>query len=55
MAIDKEKYTSVLVNFPDTVLEKVEDYQFENRFKSRTQAIIHLVEKGLEQNEKEPK
>lgn len=53
MAIDKEKYTSVLVNFPDHILEKVEDYQFSNRIKNRTQAILKLVENGLEKEHSE--
>lgn len=51
MAIDKSKYTPVLVNFPDHVLEKVETYQFENRIKSRTKAIIELTEKALEKEQ----
>lgn len=51
MAIDKEKYTSVLVNFPAHVLEQVEDYWHKNRLRSRTQGIIELVEKGLKVSE----
>ena len=53
MAVDPTKYTSVLVNFPDKVLEQVETYQFDNRIKNRTQAIIKLVEKGLEKEQSE--
>ncbi len=51
MAIDKTKYTPVLVNFPDHVLEEIETYQFENRIKSRTKAIIELIENGLEKEQ----
>lgn len=53
MAIDKTKYISVLVNFPDQLLEKVETYQFDNRIQNRTQSILQLVEKGLEKEQSE--
>ncbi|HWI50234.1 MAG TPA: hypothetical protein VNU45_18645 [Rummeliibacillus sp.] len=48
MAIDKTKNTPINVNFPNELLGKVEDYQFENRIKNRTQAILELIKKGLE-------
>lgn len=53
MAIDKNKRTSVLVNFPDHILEQVESYQFNNRIQNRTQTILQLVEKGLEKEQSE--
>ena len=53
MAIDKEKHTGVLVNFPDELLEKVESYWHDNRIKNRTQAILELIEKGLEKEQSE--
>ena len=31
-------------------LDKLVDYQFENRFKSRSQAAVDLIKKGLEQS-----
>ena len=52
MPIDESKYTPKLINFPNDLFKKVEDYQFRNRKKSSTQAILELIEKGLE---KEPK
>lgn len=48
LAIDKTKNTPINVNFPNELLGKVEDYQFENRIKNRTQAILELIKKGLE-------
>lgn len=48
MAIDKEKNTQVLVTIPNEMLQKIEDYQFDNRIKNRSEAIRTLIEKGLE-------
>ncbi|HCG4535547.1 TPA: hypothetical protein NJY08_004391 [Salmonella enterica subsp. enterica serovar Typhi str. AG3] len=48
MAIDKDKNTQVLVTIPNEMLEKIEDFQFENRIKNRSEAIRILIEKGLE-------
>lgn len=31
------------------MLEQIEDYQFKNRIKSRSEAIRNLIEKGLKQ------
>lgn len=53
MAVDKTKHTSILVNFPDQILEDIETYQFDNRIQNRTQTIIRLIEKGLEKEESE--
>lgn len=48
MAIDKDKNTQVLVTIPNEMLQKIEDYQFDNRIKNRSEAIRVLIEKGLE-------
>lgn len=48
MAIDKEINTKVLVTISHELLKKVEDYQFENRVKNRSEAIRELIQKGLE-------
>lgn len=48
MAIDKTKNTQVLVTFPNELLQRIEDYQFENRLKNRNEAIRDLVLKALE-------
>lgn len=35
----------------DETLEKIEDYQFENRIKSRSQAINDIIKIGLDKLE----
>lgn len=46
--IDKDKNTQVLITIPHEMLEKIEDFQFENRIKNRSEAIRILINKGLE-------
>lgn len=46
--VDKEKNTQVLVTIPNDLLKRIEDYQFENRIKNRSEAIRDLLKKGLE-------
>lgn len=48
MAIDKDKNTQVLLTITKELLEKIEDYQFNNRIPNRSEAIRQLIEKGLE-------
>lgn len=48
MAINEDKNTQVLLTISKELLEKVEDYQFENRIPSRSEAIRDLIEKGLD-------
>ena len=47
MAVDKTKNTQVLVTIPNDVLEKIEDFQFDNRIKNRNEAIRTLIILGL--------
>ena len=49
MAKKKENHTKILVNLPDELLEKVEDYRFENRCADRNEAIEQLLKKALQQ------
>lgn len=46
--INKEKNTQVLVTISREMLEQIENYQFENRVKNRTETIRLLIKKGLE-------
>lgn len=46
--IDKDKNTQVLVTISLEMLERIEDYQFGNRIKNRSEAIRILIDKGLE-------
>jgi len=54
MAIDKSKNTQILVTMPNQLKEEIENYQFDNRLPSRTAAILELIQKGLDhENKKE--
>lgn len=53
MAIDSEKNLQLLVTMPKKLKEEIEDYQFKNRISSRTAAILELLRKGLNQDNKE--
>lgn len=43
---------SVVINFPPTMIERVEKYQDEKGFATRTQAILALINEALNQSEK---
>ena len=47
MAIDKGKNTQVLLTVSNDLLKQIEDFQFSNRIKNRSEAIRILIEKGL--------
>jgi metal-responsive CopG/Arc/MetJ family transcriptional regulator len=49
------KQPVVTMIFPKELLERVEDYRYENRIPSRTEALRQLLEKGLKQYEKTKK
>ena len=49
------KQPVITMIFPEDLLNKVEDYRYENRIPTRTEAIRQLLEKGLKQHEKETK
>ena len=38
----------ILINIPDELLQLIEDYRFNNRLNTRTEAILSLIKKGLE-------
>jgi metal-responsive CopG/Arc/MetJ family transcriptional regulator len=49
------KQPVVTMIFPKELLERVEDYRYENRIPTRTEALRQLLEKGLKQYEKKTK
>jgi metal-responsive CopG/Arc/MetJ family transcriptional regulator len=49
-----EKPKIILV-MEDTLLTRIDDYRFENRINSRSEAIRQLIEAGLEKNKKHNK
>lgn len=52
MAIDPKKNTQILLTVSWELKEEIENYQFKSHIPSRTAAIIELIEKGLESNNK---
>ena len=50
MATNKPRYT---VSVDDEMFKAIEDFRFENRFQTRSEATIELIRLGLEQLKKE--
>ena len=47
MAVNPETTVRKLVSIPRDVWDQVEDYRFENRIKTESEAIRRLIELGL--------
>ena len=45
MSTDRARYT---VSLDDDMFQKVEDFRFDNRFQTRSQATVELIRLGLE-------
>lgn len=45
MATDKPRYT---VSVDDELFKKIEDFRFEKRFQTRSEATVELIRLGLE-------
>lgn len=45
MATNRPRYT---VSVDDDMFEKIEDFRFEQRFQTRSQATVELIRLGLE-------
>ena len=50
MATNKPHYT---VSVDDEMFKAIEDFRFENRFQTRSEATVELIRLGLEQLKKE--
>ncbi len=50
MATDKPRYT---VSVDKELFRKIEDFRFENRYQTRSEATVELIRLGLEALEKE--
>lgn len=48
MAINQDKNINIMVAMPKELVKQIEDYQFNNRIKNRSEAIRQLIVKGLE-------
>lgn len=52
---DETKLIKKLINYPESIVNQVEDYRFENRLPNFSAAVIELIQKGLEASkQKEP-
>ncbi|MCQ6335051.1 MULTISPECIES: hypothetical protein [Bacillus cereus group] len=47
MAINKDKYTQILVTFTKEPVEQIENYWHTNKLKNRDKAIRQIVDKRL--------
>lgn len=52
MTTDKPRYT---VSVDDEMFKEIENFRFENRYQTRSEATVKLIELGLEQLKKEKK
>lgn len=50
MATDKPRYT---VSVDEELFKKIEDFRFENRYQTRSEATVELIRLGLEALKKE--
>lgn len=50
MATERPRYT---VSVDKDLFEKIENFRFENRFQSRSEATVELIRLGIESLEKE--
>ncbi len=50
MATDKQRYT---VSVDSEMFQQIEDFRFERRFQTRSEATVELIRLGLEQLKKE--
>lgn len=50
MATDKPRYT---VSVDNELFKQIEDFRFERRFQTRSEATVELIRLGLEQLKKE--
>lgn len=50
MPTNKPRYTVIV---DEELLEKIDDFRFENRYPSRSAATLELIRKGIEQLQRE--
>ena len=50
MATDKPRYT---VSVDDKMFQEIENFRFENRYQTRSEATVELIRRGLESLKKE--
>lgn len=47
--VTKEKTVRIINNLPESLVERIENYQHKHHMKTRKDAFIDLIEKGLKQ------
>ncbi|MEN8648935.1 hypothetical protein ABFE25_30820 [Bacillus toyonensis] len=47
MAVNKDKYTLILVTFTKETVEQIENYWHANKLKNRNEVIRQIVDNGL--------
>ncbi|EOO24459.1 hypothetical protein IIU_06721 [Bacillus cereus VD133] len=47
MAVNKDKYTQILVTFTKEQVKQIEDFWHDNKISNRNEAIRQIVDKGL--------
>ncbi|WP_215551120.1 ribbon-helix-helix domain-containing protein [Bacillus mycoides] len=52
MAVNKDKYTQILVTFTKEQVEQIENYWHENKLKNRNEAIRQIVDGSVAKLEK---
>lgn len=52
MATDRPRYT---VSVDEKLFQQIEDFRFENRYQTRSEATVELIRLGLKQLEMEKK
>lgn len=52
MTTDKPRYT---ITLDEELLQKIDDFRFENRYPNRTQATLELIRLGMEAYAKKEK
>lgn len=52
MSTNKPRYT---VSVDDEMFKQIEDFRFEHRYQTRSEATVELIRLGLEQLQKEQK
>ena len=50
MATNRPRYT---VSVDEELFEQIENFRFENRFQTRSEATVELIRRGLEQLKRE--
>ena len=49
------KKPKILLTLDDDILERIDDFRFENRINSRSEAVRRLIEDALKKYQKSPK